>query len=81
MKASWWQTLVLAVISSSLPYVLAVASGGTITYRTAIASIIAAVMTSVSNMLRSPITNPPTMIQSTPATVVTTTETVAPPKP
>lgn len=64
MTASPWQTVILAAISAGLPFVLAVSTGGVISYRTAIASVLAAVMTSIANILRSPKQNPPTMIQA-----------------
>jgi hypothetical protein len=66
-KASWWQTVLLAVISSALPFVLAVSTGGTISYRTAIAAVIAAGMTAGANLLRSPVNNPTSIFPDKPS--------------
>lgn len=63
MTSSWWQTLVFAAASSSLPFLAAGAAGQKVSWITFAFAVAFGVVTGVANIFRSPLQNPPTMIK------------------
>jgi len=63
MKASWWQTILLAMIGAALPFGAALTNGGAVSIKTVIAAVITAGLAGLANVLRSPVEDPPTMVK------------------
>lgn len=60
-KANWWQTLLMVAIGAALPYL------GNWIHDPGILAVISAVAMAGSNMLRSPLNDPPTVGPSVPS--------------